>query len=389
MLKKNKKILVSKKITSQNFCFELVLSLSNAFVCYYFKQLSIGGENMKIAILGSGNIAETHAQALTESSGYQLRGVYSPSGVNTAKFANKYQITAYASFEELLRDKEIEIVSICTPSGLHAAQIQQIAQAGKHVLVEKPLAINLEQAQQALSSCEAQQVFLGVFFQRRLETGVQQLQSLLQSETLGKVFAASCQINWYRSPDYYTMANWRGTLALDGGGVVINQAIHYLDLLIQLFGSVSTVYADVGTYVQAIEGEDFALAQITFKSGVKVNFQATTAAYPGFPSRLEIFASAGTAILENEQLIAVHKLRAAQSTSQVLVTPAFSVDKAQSAKNTPQVSCSQHRQLYQQFKEQISAFSGYTPSYKRELLQPIELVAAIYQSSREKRLIIL
>lgn len=344
---------------------------------------------MKIAILGSGNIAETHAQALKESSDYQLSGVYSPSAVNTAKFANKYQITAYTSFEELLRDKEIEVVSICTPSGLHAGQIQQIAQAGKHVLVEKPLAINLAQAQQALSICEAQQVFLGVFFQRRLETGVQQLQSLLQSEVLGKVFAANCQINWYRSPEYYKDVTWRGTLALDGGGVVINQAIHYLDLLIQLFGPVSSVYADVGTYVQAIEGEDFALAQITFKSGVKVNFQATTAAYPGFPSRLEIFASAGTAILENEQLIAVNQLRATQSTSQVLVTPAFSVDKAQSATNTPQVACLNHQQLYQQFKKQIIDFRGYTPTYKRELLQPIELVTAIYQSSREKKLIIL
>ena len=171
--------------------------------------------------------------------------------------------------------------------------------------------------------------------------------------------------------------------------VVINQAIHYLDLLIQLFGPVSSVYADVGTYVQAIEGEDFALAQITFKNGVKVNLQATTAAYPGFPSRLEIFASAGTAILENEQLVAVNQLRSRHSTAKVLVTSAFSVDKVQFATNTSQVACLNHQQLYQQFKEQISAFSGYTPSYKRELLQPIELVAAIYQSSLEKKLIIL
>jgi len=207
----------------------------------------------------------------------------------------------------------MDMVIIGSPSGLHAKQGMLVAQQGLHVLVEKPIAVSSEQSAALVAACEEANVKLGVIFQDRFKPEIRRLRNLIREGTLGRILLADARMKWYRPPDYYSQSRWRGTWRLDGGGALINQGSHTVDLLLWLLGDVARVQARTATLLHSIETEDTALALLEFTGGALATLLATTAAYPGYSRRIEITGTEGTVILENDVIVAAD-LRAPSAT---------------------------------------------------------------------------
>ena len=257
-----------------------------------------------VGLVGGGNITETHARAVQAIPEAELVAVYGVNSNKVARIAEQFGGKAYSDYQEFLAHRPMEVVAIGSPSGLHADHGIAAARRGIHVLTEKPLEINSSRADAFIAEAGRAGVKLGVMFQDRVKPGIQQLRRLIDSGSVGKILYADARVKWYRPPEYYSGSQWRGTLALDGGGALINQAVHTVDLLLYLLGDVMRVQARTGTRFHRIEAEDTALAILEFHSGVLGTLQATTAAYPGYPRRVEITGSEGTVILEHDRIIA-------------------------------------------------------------------------------------
>jgi predicted dehydrogenase len=202
----------------------------------------------------------------------------------------------------MLADPEVDVVCICTPSGQHAAQAIAAARAGKHVLVEKPMALSLADADEMMAACERASVKLGVVLQRRAEPLFQDIHRAIQAGDLGELTLGLVTIPYHRPQAYYDQADWRGTWALDGGGVLMNQGIHLVDLLVWTMGDPVDVQATASTLHRAIGVEDTLAATLTFANGALATITATTTAAPGFPHRVEIYGTAGGIQVEGESV---------------------------------------------------------------------------------------
>jgi len=200
----------------------------------------------------------------------------------------------------------MELVIIGSPSGLHAEHGVAAARQGLHVLTEKPIEISMARADALIEAARKSDVKLGVIFQDRMKAHIRQLKSWIEEELLGKILFVDARVKWYRAPEYYANSRWRGTLALDGGGALINQGVHTIDLLLWLLGDVVRVQARTARLLHKIEAEDTAVATLEFGSGALGIFHATTAAYPGYPRRVEISGTEGTVILEHDRIIAAN-----------------------------------------------------------------------------------
>ena len=199
--------------------------------------------------------------------------------------------------DDLLNDTQLDAVLVLTPPNTHLELVRQLAQAGKHVLVEKPLDISLARATELVLACETAGVHLAVMLQHRMREAALAMATLIRSGELGALVGASASIRWWRPQSYYDEPG-RGTLQRDGGGVLITQAIHTLDLLLSLTGLPESVTGLTCTSpVHTMEGEDTAAALLHYAGGAVAVVQATTAAYPGFPERIELNFTHGTATL--------------------------------------------------------------------------------------------
>ncbi len=259
-----------------------------------------------IGLIGGGNITDTHARAARAIPAVDIAAIY---GTNTDKVRHLCQEhggTPYADFEAFLAHRPMDLVAIGSPSGLHASHGIAAARRGLHVLVEKPIDIVTEQADALIAETEKAGVKLGVFFQDRFNPDICRLKRLVDSGVLGTPILADARVKWYRPPEYYAKSRWRGTWALDGGGALINQGVHTVDLLLWLFGNVVRVQARMATALHAIEAEDTLLALLEFSNGALGVLQTATSTYPGYPRRLELTGSRGTVILEQDKLVAAH-----------------------------------------------------------------------------------
>jgi predicted dehydrogenase len=173
-----------------------------------------------------------------------------------------------------------------------------------HVLTEKPLDINVQAADALIAAAADAKVKLGVFFQDRFKADLIRVKDWVDAGALGKPILADARVKWFRPPEYYGTSKWRGTLALDGGGALINQAIHTVDLLLWMFGDVARVQAQKKTALHRIEAEDTLAALLEFKNGATGVLQATTSVYPGYPRRVELTGDQGTVIIEHDRLVA-------------------------------------------------------------------------------------
>jgi UDP-N-acetyl-2-amino-2-deoxyglucuronate dehydrogenase len=257
-------------------------------------------DSFKVGIVGAGVIGEVHAKALQGVDNATLVAIAEPREDAGRKLADAHGATWYASYPELLEQPEIDVIILGTPSGLHPEQTILAAQAGKHVITEKPMAITSEGATRMIEAVEQAGVNLAVIFQNRLSRDVYRARRAIEQGLIGKPVVATASVFWYRSQDYYDAnGGWRGTWALDGGGALINQSIHTIDVLQWLMGGIDSVQAHLATLNHTIEAEDAATASVRFTSGAVGAIIATTAAQKDYPTRVEVIGTEGRITLEN------------------------------------------------------------------------------------------
>lgn len=254
----------------------------------------------KVGIVGAGVIGQVHARALDGVDNATVVAIAEPREEAGRELADKYGATWQSSYTEMLANPEIDLVILGTPSGLHPEQTILAAQAGKHVITEKPMSITQDGATRMIEAVDRAGVKLAVIFQNRLSRDVYRVKRAIEAGLIGKPVLGSASVYWHRSQDYYDAnGGWRGTWALDGGGVLINQSIHTIDLLQWLLGGVASVQAHIATLNHQIEAEDAASASVRFHSGAVGSILVTTAAGKDNPTRVEIIGTEGRVTLES------------------------------------------------------------------------------------------
>ena len=309
---------------------------------------------MRIGILGAGGISDTHVRAAQGIDGVDVVAVHGGNRDKAAALAQRAGAVAYDTLEAFLA-APMDAVAIGSPSGLHAEQAIAAIRRGLHVIVEKPLDITPARIDALIGEADRAGVKVGVFFQERLLPELVAIKQKIDSGAIGKPVFIAGRLPWYRPPEYYANSRWRGTRALDGGGALMNQGIHTVDVLLWLFGPVSGVLGRTANRLHRIEVEDTAVAALEFENGALGTIEATTAAAPGFPRRLEINGTEATIVHEEPARAAV-------------------VGDA-----TP------HRRVLEDFVRAVR--SGTDPACDaREGRRSVALIDAIYRSARSGRM---
>jgi predicted dehydrogenase len=255
------------------------------------------------AIVGTGTIAAFHARAIATTPGAELRAVHDLAAARAIAFAAEFGGDPVDDLGVLLKRPDVGAVCVTVPSGLHGEITIRALEAGKHVLCEKPLEITTERIDLMTAAAKRAGRILAAVFQNRLGAGAQNLKAALEAGRFGRLTLCSAYVKWWRAREYYSGSSWKGTRSLDGGGALMNQAIHAVDLLQWLVGMPTKVSAQVRTRVHAIEMEDTAAALLEFPVGALGVIEAATSCYPGSRLRLEIAGERGTAILEDDRII--------------------------------------------------------------------------------------
>ena len=254
---------------------------------------------INFVIIGTGMISVTHADAINSIENATLLGVFDKNETRAKEFAKKYAIKAYASYEEVLSDRCVDAVCICTPSGLHAEQSIEALNHGKNVVVEKPMALTKEDCDKIIGTVKKTGKKLTVICQLRFADDVQLLKKLYSENAFGTVSLCDLYMKYWREPSYYGDSVWRGTKTLDGGGALMNQGIHGIDLLLYITGGANLVSARAKAAFHDIEVEDTGVALLEYENGAVGVIEGSTCAYPGFARSLEIHGSTGCAILKD------------------------------------------------------------------------------------------
>jgi predicted dehydrogenase len=328
-----------------------------------------------IGLIGGGNITETHARAARAISGVEISAIQGTNAEKIAGLCREHGGTPYQHFDAFLQHRPMDLVVIGSPSGLHAAQGIAAARHGLHVLTEKPIEISTARADALIEAAKQSKVQLGVIFQDRVKPHLRQLKSWVDQGLLGKLLFVDARVKWYRPPEYYANSRWRGTLALDGGGALMNQGVHTIDLLLWLLGDVVRVQARTATQLHKIEAEDTAAAILEFASGALGIFYATTAAYPGYPRRVEISGTEGSVILEHDRIIAANL----RSTPAAVESAAL--DENQSASSAAVTDFRGHQAVLEDFLQAIQ--QNRAPSCDgAEGRRSVTLIESIYLAAK-------
>lgn len=334
--------------------------------------------SLRVGFTGGGNITDTHIRAVREVPGLVPVGVCGRNASRVAALAERHQIEAVATLDDLLT-RDLDVLCLGTPSGVHADEVGLAAARRVHVLCEKPLDISVERCDAAIAAAESAGIRLGVSFQDRCTPALRTLKAAVDAGQLGRPLLADARVKWYRAPDYYRAGSrWRGTWTYDGGGALMNQAIHTVDLLVWLLGDVARVTAKASTQLHDIEVEDTVVATLEFASGAVGTLLATTAAYPGYPRVLEITGTEGTAAVEHDR-VARWDVRSREG----VAPPVFEATSAGNASGTTAVvaDAAPHRRVVEDFvaavrERRAPACDG------REGRRSVAVVTAIYEASR-------
>ncbi len=266
-------------------------------------------EPLRFGLVGCGVIGPVHAEAIASLPDALLIAAADLDFARAQKLVGKYGGTPYHDLQSMLQRERLDVVIICTPSGLHGEHACLVMRSGRHVIVEKPMEIRREALDEMLRVQQETGMKLAVISQHRFDPASQQVRQLVEEKAFGRLVMGNAIIPWWRSQAYYDSGAWRGTWKLDGGGVLMNQSIHSIDLLQWLMGPVKSVMAYTDTLAHRIETEDVGVAALRFTNGALGVIAATTAAYPGVTTRIELFGSQGSAIIENDELTLLHLAR--------------------------------------------------------------------------------
>lgn len=261
-------------------------------------------KKIRFGVAGPGSIAHLHCNAIVQAQHGELVSVFGRDETKTGRFAGQYSISPHTDLEQFLEPENIDAITIATPSGTHLEIALAAAKKGLHVLCEKPIEVIGKRCTTLIDTCKAANVRLGVIYQARFDPCTILAKQAIEDGRLGNILMASCQMRWSRSQAYYDSAAWRGTWELDGGGCLMNQGIHSIDLLIHLVGQPVAVAAFQGPVThKRIEVEDNLAATVRFANGAVGTIEASTSCSPGFPRRIDISGEKGTISIEDNRII--------------------------------------------------------------------------------------
>jgi predicted dehydrogenase len=340
------------------------------------RNLAIG-----FGIIGCGMISRFHARAIADTRGAKLIGCFNRSPERSEKLAAEFGCTHYPTLDAMLSDSRIQAVTIGTPSGAHMEPGVAAAKAGKHVIVEKPLEITLSRCDKLIDACTKAGVKLGAIFPSRFHESSVAMKKAVDGGRFGRLTLGDSYVKWHRTQAYYDSGAWRGTWALDGGGALMNQAIHSVDLLAWLMGPVVEITAHTATLAhERIEVEDTAVATLKFANGALGVIEATTAAYPGYLKRIELHGSNGSAVLEEEDLKTWDFVKLTKADEAIRAAMQKSKSTGGGAGDPSAIGHHGHAKQFADFvtainKDREPAVNG--PEGRRS----VEIILAIYQSA--------
>ncbi len=340
-------------------------------------------------IIGCGMIARFHAQAVADIRGAKVVACCDMVPAAADRLAESIGCRAYHQLPALLDDPHVDVVTVCTPSGAHLEPAVAAARAGKHVIVEKPLEVTLPRCDRIIEACDKAGVVLSTIFPSRFHRSARLLKRAIDQQRFGRLTMGDAYVKWYRTQQYYDSGAWRGTWKLDGGGALMNQAIHSVDLLVWLMGPVHDLSARAATLAhERIEVEDTAVAALRFENGALGVIEATTAAYPGALKRIEIHGSAGSAVLQEEDITTWSFDRPTRADARLLEQMAGQTKTGGGAADPAAIG---HHGHTAQFKDVLDAIKhGRRPLIDGpEGRRSVEVILAIYKAAQSGRTVTL
>ncbi|MGD9127908.1 MAG: Gfo/Idh/MocA family oxidoreductase [Planctomycetia bacterium] len=336
-------------------------------------------------IIGCGMIANFHARAIDDVRGAKLVACYDTFPKAADRLSKSTGCTAYHDLKEMLADPAVDVVVIGTPSGAHMEPAVAAIRAGKHVIVEKPLEITLKRCDKIINEAKKAGVVVSTIFPSRFHDSSVAMKKAMDAKRFGKLTGGDAFVKWYRTQEYYDSGAWRGTWELDGGGALMNQAIHSVDLLTWLMGPVTEIRAQVALLAhKRIAVEDHAVASLKFKNGALGVIEASTAIYPGYLKRIEIHGTEGSAMLEEEDIVKWDFSKKRASDKKIVDAMA---SKKSTAGGAADPAAMGHHGHACQFADVVKAINkGTQPAIDgREGRRSVEIILAIYKAAETGR----
>jgi UDP-N-acetyl-2-amino-2-deoxyglucuronate dehydrogenase len=332
-------------------------------------------------IIGCGMIARFHAKAVADIQGAKVVACFDSIPAAADKYAAEIGCKAYHNLDDMLADPTVNLVTIGTPSGSHMEPAVAAAKAGKNVVVEKPLEVTLARCDAIIEACQTAKVKLATVFPSRFHGSSQLMKQALDQGRLGKLTLGDAYVKWYRTQQYYDSGAWRGTWALDGGGALMNQAIHSVDLLLWFMGPVAEVTAHAATLAhERIEVEDVVVATVKFASGALGVIEATTAAFPGELKRIEIHGDQGSIGMREEDIVTWKFANETSADERLRTDMASKTQTGGGAADPKAIGHHGHTAL---FKDMVDAIQNHKPLMcdGAEGRRSVELILAIYKAA--------
>lgn len=333
-----------------------------------------------VGIIGTGSIVNTYVKCIEALEDTKLIALYTASSRKVKEAEKHFEAPVLNDLEAFLSHPEIDLVCICNKSGLHGEAAIRVAQAGKHVLCEKPLEVTTEKVDAIIKVSQENDVVFGCVLQNRCAEDYKWVEKVVKNGSIGKLLFGSAHINWYRSKEYYADNPWRGTKEFDGGAAFMNQGIHTIDLLLNLMGEVTSVFGNMKTMVHNIECEDVGTGILNFKNGAIGTITASTAMFPGYPERLELFGETGSILMESGKITKwnVENEPAPDSMN--------NHDSKSGASDPTRIGHLNHKIVLQ---DMVDAIKENRPPMVSavEARKAVAVITGLYQSSKEEKLI--
>ena len=340
---------------------------------------------MKFGIYGGSMIARFHAQAIQAMEGSELVAIYARRESVAQELAEEFDCKAYSDEESFFKESGIEIVTIATPSGAHLEPAEKAAEAGVHIICEKPLEVSLDRVDQMIRAAEKNKVTLAGIFNRRFNPATRAFKAAVDQGRFGNIALAGASIRWWRDPEYYETSNWKGTWRWDGGGALKNQGIHAIDLLLYLAGPVKRISASTTRVThKGIEVEDTAVATLEFVSGARGIIEGSTACWSenGNPAEVYINGDQGSVVLSDDKFRQWSFRESVPDDKPLLEN--FLIDPrvtAMGANDPSAINADGHRENFQDVVAAIR--ENRTPSVDgQEARKAIAVISAIYESAK-------
>ena len=350
---------------------------------------------LRFALVGAGVIGTHHGKVIGGlADRVELVAVVDPDRDRAEQVAAAHGGQTFATLTEALTAVEVDVVVVCTPTGRHGELAIEALQAGKHVIIEKPAEVTVTKTDEIIAAQQAAGTLVTVISQHRFDHSTEVAVAAIARGDLGRLTTGIASVDWWRGQSYYDSGDWRGTWELDGGGALMNQGVHTVDLLVATMGRPVEVFAYTGTLAhERIEVEDAAVGVVRFENGALGVLHATTAAYPGLSARLQVHGDQGSLVIDDDQLTFIHVTpRGTAAEEKLMGNPSLSVNQvadfttggdaptATAGSNPGQLS-EAHRAQYENF---LAALAG-TEALRVDLAtnrQAIALITGVYESAR-------